>query len=160
MVARVRFSDAPGGSQRALGGKKEDAMKKLIFRTIEALGVAALLVAPAVYGQMRVDVPFDFQLGEEKMTAGEYVVQPISSGSPVLSISGAQSPVTRTSPIGGGKPAEIGKLVFNRYGDRYFLSQVWFYGRAAGHALAKSNAEREIAQATRSGAGLVAVKAR
>jgi hypothetical protein len=35
-----------------------------------------------------------------------------------------------------------GALRFNRYGDRYFLSQVWT-GGAVGQELAKSRAERE-----------------
>ena len=40
------------------------------------------------------------------------------------------------------------KLVFNHYGDRYFLSQVWFGDQGAGHALSKSRLEKEIAGTT------------
>ena len=36
------------------------------------------------------------------------------------------------------------KLVFNRYGDRYFLAQVWTPGTNAGRQLRKSPAENEL----------------
>ncbi len=38
------------------------------------------------------------------------------------------------------------KLVFNRYGDRYFLSQVWTEGNSQGRQLLMSDREKEIAQ--------------
>ena len=39
---------------------------------------------------------------------------------------------------------EQGKLIFNRYGDNYFLSQVWPPG-VTGRGIAKSNREKELA---------------
>jgi hypothetical protein len=37
------------------------------------------------------------------------------------------------------------KLVFHRYGDRYFLAQVWTAGSDQGRELPKSRRETEIA---------------
>ena len=43
-----------------------------------------------------------------------------------------------------------GAIVFNRYGDRYFLSQIWKPHNATGKQAVKSAAEREqIAQLAR-----------
>jgi hypothetical protein len=36
------------------------------------------------------------------------------------------------------------KLVFNRYGDHYFLSQIWEAGDNAGRELMKSREERQL----------------
>jgi hypothetical protein len=44
------------------------------------------------------------------------------------------------------KPTDKTKLVFNRYGDRYFLSQIWMNGATLGHQLPKSSREKEIAK--------------
>ncbi len=41
------------------------------------------------------------------------------------------------------------KLVFNRYGNRYFLSQVWAAGSIRGRQLLKSSREKEISQLAR-----------
>jgi hypothetical protein len=43
-------------------------------------------------------------------------------------------------------PQSESKLVFNRYGDRYFLSQVWSEGNSQGRQLLKTAREKEIAQ--------------
>ena len=37
------------------------------------------------------------------------------------------------------------KLVFHRYGDTYFLSEVWVTGTTTGRQLFRSRAERELA---------------
>ena len=36
------------------------------------------------------------------------------------------------------------KVVFKRYGDEYFLSQVWISGRSTGRELRKSRQERAL----------------
>ena len=36
------------------------------------------------------------------------------------------------------------KLVFNRYGNQYFLAQVWIAGRSSGDEVRKSATERGI----------------
>jgi hypothetical protein len=40
---------------------------------------------------------------------------------------------------------EPSKLVFNKYGDKYFLSSVWMPGRGVGNALPTSKTESETA---------------
>jgi hypothetical protein len=38
------------------------------------------------------------------------------------------------------------KLVFQRYGDQYFLSEIWISGRADGNGLYPLRAERNLAK--------------
>jgi hypothetical protein len=38
------------------------------------------------------------------------------------------------------------KLVFHRYGDQYFLYQVWAAGATSGRQFPKSRSEREVLQ--------------
>jgi hypothetical protein len=38
------------------------------------------------------------------------------------------------------------KLVFHRYGGRYFLTQIWTEGSNAGHQIPKSPRETEVAK--------------
>ena len=40
-----------------------------------------------------------------------------------------------------------GKLVFRRYGETYFLGEVWRPGYAQGRMLTPARAEREVAKA-------------
>jgi hypothetical protein len=41
-------------------------------------------------------------------------------------------------------PVRSAALVFRRYGDDYFLSEVWPKGGSIGRALPKSHTEREL----------------
>jgi hypothetical protein len=42
------------------------------------------------------------------------------------------------------KPADKTKLVFNQYGNQYFLSQIWVNGETRGRQLPKSSREKEV----------------
>jgi len=44
------------------------------------------------------------------------------------------------------KPVGQTKLVFHRYGDRYFLNQIWVEGMSAGHQLPVNAREKEVAK--------------
>mgnify|MGYP007130147169 CR=1 FL=1 len=98
-----------------------------------AVVLVALLAAPLVMAQsLRVvaDIPFQFQVKQQVRPAGQWQIARIPSFTvPVLQIQDEQSGETT---LVAGNPiyrSEYGprdaKLVFNRYGDRYYLSEVW-----------------------------------
>ena len=76
-------------------------------------------------GQVTADIPFQFVVGDKSLPAGEYVVKPFTA-SRVLAIDNRDShgsAMRITSEIiGNGKP-ENARLVFHRYGNRYFLAE-------------------------------------
>lgn len=101
-----------------------------------AVVLVALLGAPLVMAQetrVAADIPFQFQICQEVRSAGEWTIARISSvGVPVLQItngSGVNPMLVRGHPIYRdlSRAAEA-MLVFNRYGDRYYLSEVWGHG--------------------------------
>jgi hypothetical protein len=58
---------------------------------------------------------------------------------------GGRSKVIRTSiPVLARDTTQKPKLVFHRYGDQYFLYQVWPAGATTGRQLPKSRGEREV----------------
>lgn len=124
-------------------------------RSFATLGVLALLAAGSAFGQqkLRVDIPFEFHFANTVMPAGQYNVDADGRGvRDLLSIDcfacRAQA-LAHTYGIGGGTdlPTE-GRLVFTKYGDTYFLSEVWIPGRAQGGGLSKSKTERELGRTT------------
>ena len=50
-----------------------------------------------------------------------------------------------TIGVHAGKTSDVGKLVFNRYGDQYFLSKIWTRSSDTGREFSKSRLEREVA---------------
>jgi hypothetical protein len=53
--------------------------------------------------------------------------------------------ILTSSKISSNAPTES-KMMFNRYGDRYFLSQVWTAGVPTGVELRKTSTEIELAK--------------
>ena len=103
----------------------------LVFRTIFA---AASLVLGSfsfpAHGQsdlqtLTVNVPFGFELGSKHLAPGTYTVsQPLQDIIEIRNSSGAAMIVTHNGQ--SVKTSKMSKVVFDRYGDHYFLRQVWF----------------------------------
>jgi hypothetical protein len=134
--------------------KEEDAMKKQIIRITGMLFLAIMAAGQVTKAQQTVivNVPFDFTAGDTKLPAGEYTVGKSSTYSPALKIARADGrdailvPSNRTQ---SNVPQSQSKLVFNKYGDRYFLAQVWSAGSESGRQLMKSKAEKEMSLSAR-----------
>lgn len=72
---------------------------------------------------VKANVPFDFTVGNKLVPAGTYT---ISSDSPntILIQNGERHVAIFSSAYADDKPSNTGKLVFHKYGDQYFLSEV------------------------------------
>lgn len=132
-------------------------MKKLVTKGLVTAGLLlAMTIIAGVSAQaqslqyrLTVNIPFDFTVGDKKLPAGKYWVNRAqeASGDKVLQISSTdgRETVNRFSiPIVTLDPKNDGSLVFHRYGEDYFLSQIWPAGATTGRALPKSHAEREL----------------
>jgi hypothetical protein len=98
-------------------------------------------------------IPFDFNLGDRKLPSGRYSIGRVRQGSDdaVLTVDdeNGRSKAIRTSiPVRILDLTDHGKLVFHRYGDQYFLYQVWAAGTTTGRQFPKSRSEREAQNAT------------
>lgn len=96
-----------------------------------------------------VTIPFAFQAGSLQMPAGNYRIARESNNLILLSgPSHSTDFVMMHDAITRHAPSQ-GKVVFHRYGDKYFLSQIWTAGNPDGLESAKSRAEKEAISETR-----------
>ena len=73
------------------------------------------------------DIPFEFVVGKDVLPAGEYRITRAMNGASWLAISTQNGKITNTftSPVfGSGVGSQRASLVFNRFGDQYFLHKV------------------------------------
>ena len=117
----------------------------LILMTMFAL-TAVSTRAQATYG-VRGNVPFDFIVGDKTIPAGLITVHGVSADTKgVLSIKNVDKS-KQAMRVGRGLPgtddSDQCKLVFHRYGNRYFLAQIWMTGYPAWE-VTKSKQERSI----------------
>ncbi|HEX5734743.1 MAG TPA: hypothetical protein VF131_18065 [Blastocatellia bacterium] len=129
-------------------------MKKQVY-SIFAISVLLLAasVIPANAQAARLigaNIPFNFVVKDKVLPAGDYILEPIQVGaSQALKIQSADGHITAIVPVRSVGTKAIGddsKLVFNRFGDQYFLSQVFGLEGRASYALHKSSAEERLAK--------------
>ena len=82
---------------------------------------------------MSVNVPFGFEMGNQHFEPGTYTIRTPQWG--VVEVQG-QSTVALALTHGeqATKPTKTAKIVFDRYGDHYFLRQLWFNADEASYA--------------------------
>jgi hypothetical protein len=129
-------------------------MKKQSFLMAGVLVLSSMAVTQIARAQeaMVVDIPFAFTAGNATLPAGEYRVQKMDRNSAVLLIhcwDARASALVITNAAQAKEPQTESKLVFNRYGNRYFLSQVWTSGSIRGRQLPISPREKEMPQLAR-----------
>lgn len=130
-------------------------MKKQSLRIFLMFGLLAILAPLSAHAQSNnaqtANIPFSFNVGEKTFPAGEYSVTRLNPQSDkaalaIKSTDGRLSKVVLTNPVQAAKAQEAAKLIFSRYGDQYFLSQVWTPADNTGLELPRSRAERTLAR--------------
>ena len=127
-------------------------MKQRMVRFLRTGCLCLAATLPAAFGQtsemMTADLPFAFQVNDKAFPAGKYRITAGSGQAAVLLQSDdyKQAVFSLSNAVYGAKTCEIPTLVFRRYGDRYFLSQIWLRGSDVGRALRISRSEREVAR--------------
>jgi len=100
---------------------------------------------------IRFKVPFDFNVGDKKLPAGEYTFSRLSglTDNKVISVSSAETSAgvfQSTFAAFALTPKDKSTLVFHKYGDQYFLEQIWTGGEQAGLQVPESRGERTARQ--------------
>lgn len=111
--------------------------------------LAILLTTPLSAQSIRLQafVPFDFTVGSTMLPAGEYSVDALQSALIVRQVKpdtngGVIVGAIRSYQLPTGKA--VGNLIFNRYGNKYFLSGVNNGLTASGYLLLKQKTETAL----------------
>jgi len=123
-------------------------MKNQLFALI---GLGLLLATASAYAQtgvVKANVPFNFIVEKTQIPAGEYVIQNLGTAGLAMSIQSSDRKMVKVvlpNACESSQAQPKTKLVFHRYGDQYFLSQIWTAGNTRGSELPKSRRETEVA---------------
>jgi hypothetical protein len=123
-------------------------MKKLgCIPSSMMLGIFLFLTAgisSTQYNAIKVKIPFNFNIGSQRFSAGEYNLKPSLQHTTLLQNHTGRALINMTSiSVESMVVPRSTLLVFNRYDEYYFLSQIWVAGNTIGRQLAKSSAELE-----------------
>ncbi len=116
------------------------------------LAAAGCLALQAQSIQVTATIPFEFNIGQHKLPAGDYSVFHSNHVLRLRCESGAyKSAMVLVNPASSEPAGTPSKLVFNRYGNEYFLAKVWRNGLTNSIAILPSKVERELAARARQG---------
>ena len=133
-------------------------MKKRICFSVLALtllaSVGAAMSASARSGsRATAQIPFDFHVGDREVPAGVYTVERANDDGSLLRIVSLDARrnvfvTTYQADSDGGRGS---RLVFRKYGERYFLASVW--DGTDGRSLPQSGTERGMRKTLRASLG-------
>jgi hypothetical protein len=124
---------------------KGDSMKRIF--AIALFLATSFMTARAALAQdvaVHVDVPFSFNVNTTTLPAGKYTIFADLDQPAVLTIRDQTNAIVAVNlaindPSGSGK---AGRLVFNHYGDQYFLNEIRFKSASQGVVFPVSRLEK------------------
>lgn len=125
-------------------------MKRQVLVLI-ALATLATALTTNAFGQagksVAANVKFDFQIGDRTFPAGEYRIASLSRQSDnILQIRSAgdtnKKQIILANYSNAGK-RQTPKLVFQKYGESYFLTEIFFDSEQWGYSIRPSRRQRE-----------------
>jgi hypothetical protein len=121
----------------------------LLLALVASPALASGSLFPPVSGDLCANIPFAFIVASKVLPAGNYVVR-IHGDSGVVEIceEGIYCESVVTSPVEVVQAPAKAELAFRKYGDQYFLSQIWPAGRVGRH-LPDSSLQPNVTEAIR-----------
>ena len=117
-----------------------------------------------IVGQIEANIPFQFHAGNVKLPAGRYFIHVLDNTDlTVMEITSADGSTSALFDVQGtqanSSPAKT-ELIFDKYGNRYFLAKLFDEGNPSGSQVLESRYEKKISQATAEGQEHVAAQRR
>lgn len=106
-------------------------MNNKTYRIIAILGLFFGCAAASVHAQapskVQVNIPFEFSAGKTMLPAGVYSIKRMSGDTVTLRSEYGKSSVILNAPVTDNStdPNAVERLVFERYGEQFALSQIW-----------------------------------
>ena len=120
-----------------------------------ALGMSTISAQGQIIGQLEANIPFTFHAGGSKLPPGKYVIHVLDNTD--LNLMEIESADGRTAALFQVREAQDStepkktELVFNHYGNRYFLSKLFDEGEKVGSAVVESGYAKQYASGEASG---------
>jgi len=122
-------------------------MKRNLITILSVVVMSLLLNATGVYAQSyaKAKVPFAFNVGAKQLPAGTYEIRVLGQSPNEIMIRNTETTAAAVSISRNEGPRDTeSKLVFDRIGTQYFLTEVWKGSGAGGMIVPTSKHEQEL----------------
>jgi len=114
---------------------------------IAVFAVSAIAANAQTSGRVYAQIPFDFIVGDKTLSAGRYLVSSRMQDRAALLVQNMKAKefaIRLTNQVQDRRNRSNTRLVFHRYGQTYFLAEVWQGGESSGWSLRSSKAEQKL----------------
>lgn len=123
------------------------AMVILVIMVAFISALASSVSAQTPSHNIKANIPFEFNVGDQTLPAGQYSVGRVSNDGTMMAAINRNITVGAhrlTIPVKNSMRKNQSTLVFRRYGSRYYLSEIWRSGEMQGRAILKTRRERAV----------------
>ncbi len=121
---------------------------KRILSVLAVLVLCAAAPLALAQGKASANIPFEFSVAGKAMPAGNYEISKPSQFTILVQNRDNHEAAIATTISAEEVARGEGRLVFHKYGDTYFLNEVWSAG-GAGKQLPTSKLEKEMMAAAK-----------
>lgn len=144
------FIESIDKAHASLKGTRLRYVLSLLVALIFALTIYPTKADAQIIGDLEVNIPFQFHAGNAKLPAGKYIIRmQDDSNLTVMEISSADGSTSALFEVqqaeANSTPAKS-ELIFNKYGNRYFLTKLFDEGNSSGSQVVESRYEKRVSQ--------------
>jgi len=144
------FTELINKAQASRPGTNGRRLLPLFVALVFALTVYPAKAHAQIIAGMEANIPFQFYAGNTKLPPGKYFIHIIDNTGltfmEIRSEDGSTSAAFEVRNAEGNSTPANGKLIFRKYGNRYFLAKLFDEGNPNGSAVSKSRYEKMVSQ--------------
>src|ERR1700730_9014508 len=145
------FTETISKTPASKKGTRGHHLLSLLIALVFAVSIYTTTAHAQIIGDLEVNIPFQFHAGNAKLPPGKYVIHRLDdSNLTVMEISSADGSTSALFEVQAAEASSApakSELVFNKYGNRYFLAKWCDEGNPSGSQVAESRYEKKISQA-------------
>jgi hypothetical protein len=143
-----------GTIQKTEANERKTIVQKLFSLLVLPVLVLTIFAGKAraqIVGNLEVNVPFQFHAGNTKLPAGKYRIHVLDGSDlsvmEIASVDGSTSALFEVQQSDANSAPAKSELIFNKYGNRYFLEKLFDEGNASGSKVVESRYEKQLSKA-------------
>ena len=144
------FTETIGNSHAGRQVSRRQYLLSLVAALVFALTIYPSKAHAQIIGDLEVNIPFRFHAGNAKLPAGEYRIHVLDDSDltvmEITSADGSTSALFQVQNIDANSTPAKSELIFNKYGNRYFLEKLFDEGNPSGSEVPKSRYEKRLNQ--------------
>jgi hypothetical protein len=142
-----------GSIQKTETNKRKGGVQQFLsflLLPVFALTIFAGKASAQIVGDLDADIPFQFHVGNKELPAGKYRIH-IQDDSDltvmeITSVDGSSFALFQVQESDANAAPAKSELIFNKYGDDYFLSKLFDEGNPSGSKVIESRYEKQISR--------------